>query len=151
MKTPTLALLLLVSGCADMRPQQWLVDPELPMNTQNAIFLAAWAWCESDESACVEARVAQPGQEPNVRAGEQEGGVAHCLTSPVGHPVILLGSYTLSQAQPYQQAIVMHEMGHALGGRSDHLPSGNVMATRSLITPELSALDLAYVAGTDLQ
>jgi hypothetical protein len=48
--------------------------------------------------------------------------------------------------------ITLHELGHLLGARNDHLPWGNIMASSlSLDTPQdLTAADIAYGTGRAL-
>lgn len=162
MRKLIMGALLILSGCRNMTAEGLVVDEGMPQEIQEAVIEAAHAWCEKGEEFCLDVAIGKDeGKGTFVRMAElQENGegVAPCWEngkqtargysrlSPIEAPFIVL-CWDKAGREEYRTT-AMHEMGHVMSGREDHIEEGHLMdnvGSANFITD----LDLSYVLWED--
>jgi hypothetical protein len=143
-----LLLLLVLQGCAPAVPFDHLtISTEFPPHVQTALVDAAERWFAVSPGLRVPVTIGDPANvriTPYGAAGDEEctNSSAYVVWSFLEPPEV-----RFCDADPANIAFLsLHELGHALGGRNDHLPEGNVMfphAWGGALQP--TAMDLDYV------
>lgn len=124
-----LPMALLLSGCTYMPMDRIVIDDTLSPAVQGAFLDAAETWFLAVPSARVPVSIGSPA---NVMATDRETDpeckkhAAYTLQSPTEAPVIRVCNPDRYKPNNLKW-LALHELGHALSGRGDHLGEGNVM------------------------